>query len=381
MKTSQTGIDLIKKYEGCRLTAYLCPANVWTIGYGHTAGVQKGQTITQAQAEKFLVEDLAKFETRVNKYYPAYTWNQNEFDALVSFAYNIGSIDQLTTNGTRNRTTIAEKIVLYTKAGDKVLTGLVRRREEEQALFLLGKSEEIKMGINTYSKNRDGNTNIAANFKVKEFACRDGSDAIIIDSETVHYLQQARDHFGIPITINSGYRTEAYNKKVGGATNSYHVKGQAVDHHTGGKVALLEMAKFYENIGCKGIIVYAKSGFIHIDSRTSKYFSINDGTAKSVSTFGTSQAATADRTIVALQTVIGAKSDGIPGKETLSKCPTLRRNDRSDVVAWLQAKLGITADGIFGINTLNAIFKFQRENGLLVDGVFGQRSWRKILGL
>lgn len=94
MKTSQTGIDLIKQFEGCVLTAYKCPAGVWTIGYGHTAGVKQGQRITAAQAESYLRSDLEKYEKKVDKY-SRYGWNQNEFDALVSFAYNIGSIDQL----------------------------------------------------------------------------------------------------------------------------------------------------------------------------------------------------------------------------------------------------------------------------------------------
>lgn len=138
LKTGQAGLNLIKQFEGCRLTAYKCPAGVWTIGYGHTAGVTSGQTITQAEADKLLVEDVAKYEQKVNKYYDRYKWNQNEFDALVSFAFNIGSIDQLTANGTRSRAVIAEKILLYNKAAGKVLAGLTRRRESERALFMKG---------------------------------------------------------------------------------------------------------------------------------------------------------------------------------------------------------------------------------------------------
>ena len=136
MRTSQTGINLIKKFEGCRLTAYKCPAGVWTIGYGHTAGVRPGDKISALQAEEMLKNDLVSYEKKVDKYANKYEWNQNEFDALVSFAYNIGSIDQLTANGTRDRKTIAEKFVLYNKAGGKVLSGLTKRRMEEKALFI-----------------------------------------------------------------------------------------------------------------------------------------------------------------------------------------------------------------------------------------------------
>lgn len=140
LKTGQAGLELIKQFEGCRLKAYKCPAGVWTIGYGHTVGVTAGQTITQADADKLLVKDMEKYEAKVNKYYEKYRWNQNEFDALVSFAYNLGSIDQLTAGGTRSRTTIANKMLEYNKAAGKVLSGLTRRRKAEQELFLRGSS-------------------------------------------------------------------------------------------------------------------------------------------------------------------------------------------------------------------------------------------------
>lgn len=136
MKTSENGINLIKKMEGCQLKAYKCAAGVWTIGYGHTAGVQATNVITQEKAEEYLREDITKFEARVNKYQDKYCFNQNEFDALVSFAFNIGSIDKLTADGTRTRATIAEKILCYNKAGGKENEGLKKRRQAEQELFL-----------------------------------------------------------------------------------------------------------------------------------------------------------------------------------------------------------------------------------------------------
>lgn len=143
LKTGQAGIELIKRYEGCRLDAYKCPAGVWTIGYGHTGDVHPGQKITQAQAEAILIADLEKFEKKVKIFYNKYRWTQNEFDALVSFAFNLGSIDQLTAGGTRSREVIAEKMLLYNKAGGKVLSGLTRRRQEERALFLSISSSSI----------------------------------------------------------------------------------------------------------------------------------------------------------------------------------------------------------------------------------------------
>lgn len=162
MKTGQAGLNLIKQYEGCKLNAYKCPAGIWTIGYGHTSGVTAGQKITQEQADAYLIADVAKFETNVNKYYDKYKWNQNEFDALVSFAFNIGSIDKLTANGTRERSIIAEKILLYNKAAGKVLSGLTKRRAAERELFLSKMSCDVATNIvsaeASYQTLRKGST-------------------------------------------------------------------------------------------------------------------------------------------------------------------------------------------------------------------------------
>ena len=86
--------------------------------------------------------------------------------------------------------------------------------------------------IEKYSKSANGNIKLSNNFLVKEFACKDGSDYILIDTELVKLLQNIRNHFNKPVTINSAYRNPTYNKKVGGASNSSHLKGLATDWHT-----------------------------------------------------------------------------------------------------------------------------------------------------
>lgn len=137
MKTSKNGLELIKKHEGCRLKAYLDPAGIPTIGYGHTSGVKIGQTITQAQAEAYLQMDVEKSEKAVDKYSDIYHWTQNQFDALASFTYNCGAgnLDKLTAGSTRTIAEISAKIPSYCKAGGKTLSGLVRRRADEKSLF------------------------------------------------------------------------------------------------------------------------------------------------------------------------------------------------------------------------------------------------------
>lgn len=139
MKTSQRGIDRIKQFEGFRAQAYKCLATeqYYTIGYGHYGpDVLFSQVITKQEAEVLLAEDLRRFEANVNRYDSIYHFNQNQFDALISFAYNIGSIDQLTDHGRRSISTIAEKMLLYNKSGGRVIQGLVNRRKAEQAVFL-----------------------------------------------------------------------------------------------------------------------------------------------------------------------------------------------------------------------------------------------------
>lgn len=135
MKISQEGIDLIKHFEGCCLKAYK-DAGGYSIGYGHY-GAKAGDTITQAQAEEYLRQDIKWVEDAVNAQDKIYHFNQNQFDALCSFTYNCGagSLKQLTANGTRTLSVISAKMMLYNKSQGRVLEGLTRRRKMEQELF------------------------------------------------------------------------------------------------------------------------------------------------------------------------------------------------------------------------------------------------------
>ena len=139
MNTGNEGIKLIKNYEGCRLTAYQCSAGVWTIGWGHTGKVDgkavcKGMKITQEKADALLVSDLVVYENHVNALKRKF--NQNEFDALVSFTYNCGQGSLQTLCKNRSSKQIAEALLKYNKAGGKELAGLTKRRKAERELFL-----------------------------------------------------------------------------------------------------------------------------------------------------------------------------------------------------------------------------------------------------
>lgn len=148
------------------------------------------------------------------------------------------------------------------------------------------------MAVKTYSRKTSGNTKLSNNFLVKEFACKDGSDKILIDTELVSVLQKIRNHFGKSITINSAYRNAAYNKKIGGVSNSQHTKGTAADIVVK-DIAPEEVAKYAEYImpNKGGIGLYGS--FVHIDVRTKRSRWTNYGSEKSVSGFpGYSEPAT-----------------------------------------------------------------------------------------
>ena len=133
------GIALIKKFEGCELEAYQCSAGVWTIGYGHTKDVVEGKIITQEQAEEMLIDELHEYENYINNYVTV-ALSQNQFDALVSWVYNLGpaNLKASTLLKVLNQgeyEDVPMQIKRWNKAGGKVLEGLIRRREAEACLF------------------------------------------------------------------------------------------------------------------------------------------------------------------------------------------------------------------------------------------------------
>lgn len=211
------------------------------------------------------------------------------------------------------------------------------------------------MGVVTYSRKKDGNKNVSASFKIKEFACHDGTDKVLISTETVAVLQAIRNYFGKPVTITSGYRTPTYNKKVGGVSNSQHVKGKACDIKVSGISPKIVAGYLEANYPNHGIGLY--STFVHVDSRGHKTYWKNTG-SNVVSTFRQGSAytkykannvSTANtntgkiRTIADVQSWVGVKADGIYGKNTIKA-----------IVKVAQKELGVTADGVFGAKTKSA---------------------------
>jgi lysozyme len=161
MNISEDGLSVIKHYEDCRLEAYKCPAGVWTIGYGHTGSdVKPGMVISENKADELLRADVASFEADVRKLVKSFI-TQRQFDALVSFAFNVGSdidLDDIA-EGLGDSTLLkrlnagdikgaAEQFLKWDKAGGQKLRGLTRRRNSERALFLGASGlEAIQIGM------------------------------------------------------------------------------------------------------------------------------------------------------------------------------------------------------------------------------------------
>ena len=273
MKASINCENLIKQFEGLRLKIYDDGYGFKTIGYGHT-GKNLPEKITEQKANEYLKLDITKAEKQVNKF--NYSYTQNQFDALVSFAFNVGSIDQLTANGTRTLNEIKEKIKLYIYAGGKVSNGLVNRRKAEYDLFCKNEKDE---DVRCYNYKNAGNYSLSKNFIVKEFIAKSSPlrelyengtyTTVKIDDKLVAILQKIRDHFGKPIIITSGYRPFEYNKSVNGATASLHIEGRAADIKING-ITPKVLSKFCQSIGVKGIGTY--KDFVHIDTRENKYY-------------------------------------------------------------------------------------------------------------
>lgn len=140
MQTSESGIKFIRDHEGCVLTAYQDGGGVWTIGVGHTRGVKAGQAITKAQADAFLADDIAPVETCINQSVEV-ALNQNQFDALASFIFNVGEtafkkstlLKKLNAGDYRGA---ADQFTRWVYDNNVFVQGLYNRRVDEKALFL-----------------------------------------------------------------------------------------------------------------------------------------------------------------------------------------------------------------------------------------------------
>ena len=216
--------------------------------------------------------------------------------------------------------------------------------------------------IRVFSKAKDGNTKLSESFRVREFACHDGSDTVKVDIELVKHLQRIRNWAGTSVIISSGYRTPSHNAKIGGASKSKHIYGMAADIYVKDrKKTITEIARYAEAIGCTGIERNEDANYVHIDTRPVKhYWRRSGGRNIDVPTFG-------------------------------GECPfveptvSLQRAAHNDGVRWLQWWLnlwgyGLLLDGWYGAKTEDAVKDVQKRRGLKPDGITGPKTRAALKG-
>ena len=245
------------------------------------------------------------------------------------------------------------------------------------------------MAVYNFSKKLEGNNSLTEHFKVKEFACRDGSDYVPIDLDLVYKLEEIRQHFGKPIFITSAFRTESYNKKIGGASSSYHTKGMAFDIVVQG-VSPFDVAHFAQGLWIMGIGCYKDDGFVHIDGRSQKAFWYNQS-VKATDTFGNYPSCECYVKNVRLAHMAdgwsfpkhGLSWDGNDEefRNVLKASVVKKSHNRSNVAMIVQHTIGANEDGIVGDGTINIIKDWQSAHGLTADGVWGEQCWLEALGL
>lgn len=245
------------------------------------------------------------------------------------------------------------------------------------------------MAIKSYVKGT--NAKVSNNFQTREFACKGSGccKTVKIDDKLISFLQKIRDHFGEPVTITSAYRCATHNKNVGGASGSYHTKGQASDIVVK-NVKPAKVAEYAEKIGVLGIGLYegGDGEFVHIDTRTKKSFWYGHK-QEYRSTFGGVASTTTkewQKAAIADGYSMPSGADGIWGKEceAVAKKAICKRCywpwKNKNLTRIIQKSVGVTVDGKFGAGTKEAVIKWQKLTGLSADGVVGYNTWKKILG-
>lgn len=280
----RAAIKLIKEFEGCHLTAYKCPAGVWTIGYGTTAGVKQGDTITQDQAEQMLAREIDRIVERLRA---VPHWNEmsaNQQSALISFAYNLGAgfygAAGFETISKRLREKdwrrVPEALLLYRNPGSSFEAGLKRRRIAEGNVWVKG-LPEIQQDTAKLSPQAPFTARITPHIQLGEFAlfqeARRFQHQYQLDTaaELAAFLERARGAFGgKPVIITSGYRPAAINRLVGGASGSEHLYNApgvgAVDWFIDG-VDIYKVQDWCDKNWPCSVGYGAPKGFVHLGIR------------------------------------------------------------------------------------------------------------------
>lgn len=415
MKTSSKGIELIKSFESCQLTAYKCPAGVWTIGWGHTAGVAEGQTITQTQADALLALDLEKYEKYVIN--TGLALNQNQFDALVSFTYNCGAGNLKKLIANRTLAEIAEAILLYNKSNGVKLSGLVRRRQAERELFLTEVEKDMALIIGHASIDENGNATGGAvgDQNGREVCTRSyylhSKGWYLLRPKSITHANAIAEamlracnnnNIGYDQSNRSGIIKYGTGTTVKTECDCSSLVRQCVIEGTdmdSGNFTTANEAKMLQSMGIFEPTVSVTSstvlynGDILVTKTKGHTVIVVAGNPRKEAV--PSNTYTQEQFIREVQNILGAKIDGIGGPETLSKTITVSTiwNRKHAVVRPIQRYLNSigydcgTVDGIAGSKFKAAVKAYQKDvvkaSAKNQDGVITKKgaTWKKLLGI
>lgn len=297
MKLTTNGLRLLKHFEGLSLAAYRDPVGVWTVGYGHTATARPGMTVTEAEAEALLIEDLGQAGRAVRRLVTV-PLVDHEYSALTSFTFNLGAGNLAASTllarlNRGDRAGAADEFPKWRLARGRVLPGLVRRRAAERHLFLTGAFDpaEEAPAVTAEARERADFAGFVEGLGLRHF--RPHELLVMGDAHArvthpgcgqnrlpprelwpnivpaVRALDQLRERLGAPVRTLSVYRSPAYNRAIGGAARSQHLRFSAIDFAAArGRPAdwaaalrgLRQDGLFSGGIGTYG-------GFVHLDGR------------------------------------------------------------------------------------------------------------------
>ena len=397
MKISNNGLNLIKQFEGCRLIAYkpVATEKYYTIGYGHTGeDVKPNMVISQAQADRYLQQDIERYENYVNQYCAKLNLNPNQFDALTSFTYNCGPGNLKKLIEGRTISQIADAILQFNHAGGKELAGLTKRRKAERELFI---KRDVKIIIGSARIDEKGSVQGGAAGDQKQKNTPDYSGEVSMQDFYVHkkgwYVLRAKDpEIADKIAIamkmacnnsNIGYSQSNRNEIIRWGTwadkpcncdcsslvRECIIEASGKDpgnFHTGNEALYLVASGLFEekieytanmNLFVGDVIISKTKGHtaIVVEGNVRSYLAKNDNVSEEGS------------------------SGGVKVSKLKVNFPTIRKGSKGKAVRILQALLYINVTGEFDQATEDSCKYFQNKSKISVDGICGAKTWGKVL--
>lgn len=395
MKISENGLNLIKSFEGCRLIAYkaLPSEKYFTIGYGHMgADVKENMVISQAQADRYLQQDIERFEKYVNQYCGSLALNQNQYDALTSFTFNCGAGNLKKLIEGRTVAQIADALLLYNHAGGKEIAGLTRRRKAERELFI---KRDVLIVIGSARIDENGNVTNGAAGDQKQKDSSDYTGEVSMQQFYLHkkgwYVLRPKDP-EIAEKIAEAMKRACNNVNIGYSQSdrasiirwgTWAEKPCNCDCSSLMRECIIEASgkdpgNF--NTGNEALYLLA-SGLFEDKIEYTSNMNLFVGDVLVTKTKGHTVAVVEGNIRnLAKNDISEKKESGAVKMSKLSvQMPTIRKGSKGKAVRILQALLYINVTGEFDQNTEDSCKFFQNKSKLVPDGIAGVKTWKEIL--